>query len=256
MMKKLEALFTPADFQTLPQRDLREIVCVVFDILRATTSMITALAHGAEAIIPVAEIQEALHCRQRDPHLLLAGERHGLRIRGDQAHGVEFDFGNSPREFVREKVSGRQIAMTTTNGTRALRACARARTVLPASFLNLEATARWLEENAPPHLILICSGTFEEAAYEDVLAAGALADRLSPAYAGAEWSDAAMMCRQLYVEARHDLVSAIRRARNGRRLLADPDLRDDVAFCLQRDTLTFPAVLNRDGTVTKMAARP
>jgi 2-phosphosulfolactate phosphatase len=74
--KHLEVLFTPAEFDRLGQRDLAETECVVIDVLRATSSMVTALANGAATVIPVAEIAEALAWRQRDRRILLAGERH------------------------------------------------------------------------------------------------------------------------------------------------------------------------------------
>src|SRR5437763_16641631 len=122
-MKSLEVLFTPADFAGLRSRNLSDTLCVVFDVFRATSSMITALANGASAIIPVAEIPEALAVRQKDPTVLLAGERDGVRIRAHLAGGTDFDLGNSPREFTREKVSRKNIVMSTTNGTRALRSC-------------------------------------------------------------------------------------------------------------------------------------
>jgi hypothetical protein len=102
---RLEVVVSPAEFAALRERDLSQTVCVVFDILRASTSMITALGNGAEAIIPVAEISEALTIRKNRPDVLLAGERGGLRIRSDQANGVDFDLGNSPREFTAEKSS-------------------------------------------------------------------------------------------------------------------------------------------------------
>src|SRR6266699_301124 len=104
MMRSIEVLFSPAEFSALARRDLSETACVVLDILRATTSMMTALANGAEAIIPVAEISEALALKQQRPEVLLAGERQGLRIRKDLTGGIEFDLGNSPREYTAEKV--------------------------------------------------------------------------------------------------------------------------------------------------------
>ena len=130
--------------------------------------MVSALAHGATAVIPVGEISEALALRRSDPTLLLAGERDGLRISGALAGGTEFDLGNSPREFSTDRVQGRQIAMTTTNGTRALRAASGARNVLIGSFLNLTETSKFIEKLAPAELILVCSGTYEGSAYEDV----------------------------------------------------------------------------------------
>src|SRR5258706_3742216 len=146
MSTSLEVLFAPAEFAALEARDLSGAVCVVFDVLRATSSMVTALANGASAVVPVSEIPEALKIRERDQRILLAGERDGLRIQSGLTGGITFDLGNSPREFTREKVNGKMIAMTTTNGTRALRACARAKTVLAASFLNLRATADCLPD--------------------------------------------------------------------------------------------------------------
>src|ERR1043166_2461338 len=117
-MKTLEVLFSPADFIALKQRKLGGAACVVFDVFRATSSIVSALANDAAAVIPVAEIADALTLRKKDPAILLAGERNGGRIPASLTGGTDFDLGNSPREFTKEKVAGRTIAMTTTNGTR------------------------------------------------------------------------------------------------------------------------------------------
>jgi len=248
-MKSLEVLFTPADFAGLARRNLDDTVCVVFDVFRATSSMVTALANGASAIIPVAEIPEALAWRQKDPSVLLAGERDGVRIRAELTGAVDFDLGNSPREFTRERVAGRTIVMSTTNGTRALRACAHAQRVLISSFLNLRATAERIHREGPEHLLLVCSGTFEQAALEDVLAAGALCDAGWPDQPEHDRSDAARMARELYLQAKPDLAAAASSSRNGRRLLARPELAEDVAFCLRVDATPCVACLGDDGKV-------
>ena len=252
MSPKLEVMLSPAELLAVRGRDLSQTVCVVFDILRATTTMITALANGAAAIIPVAEITEALAWRQRRPEVLLAGERDGWRIRADLTGGVEFDLGNSPREFTADKVQGRTIVMTTTNGTRALRACANAKTVLIGSFLNLRAVSNWILEQKPPHLLIVCSGTEDEAALEDMLAAGALCERVWPVYAGGHIADSAEIARRLYPLMQHNLLDAMKSARNGRRLLANPELRGDVWLCVQRETIGFVAELLADGTVRRV----
>ncbi|MBN2507269.1 MAG: 2-phosphosulfolactate phosphatase [Verrucomicrobia bacterium] len=248
---KLEVLLTPADFAALRHRDLRASVCVVFDVLRATTSMITALARGAEAILPVAEIPDALALRRQRPDLLLAGERNGIRIGAELAEGIEFDLGNSPREFTAGRVRGRTVAMSTTNGTRALRACAGARAVLVSAFVNRQATVGWLQRHAPASLILVCAGTLDEAALEDTLAAGAVADALWPRFAGSHITDAAQIARQLWHARRTDLEAAMRDARNGRRLLANPDLSADVAFCLRHDAMPLVAGMDHAGAVRR-----
>jgi len=252
----LEVLFTPAEFAALARRDLSRTVCVVFDVLRATSSMVTALSSGATAIVPVEEIAQALALRAKNPEFLLAGERNGVRIPADLTGSVAFDLGNSPREFTAAKVRGRTLVMTTTNGTRALRACAGAKRVLAGSFLNLQATANTLSQEPPDQLLLVGSGTFEEAAYEDVLGAGALCDLLWPQYGSGTVADSARVARRLFELERHGLAGAVAQSRNGRRLLSRPELRDDVPFCLQRDTVNLVAQLGRDGTVTQLGALP
>ncbi len=248
-MKTLEVLFTPADFNALRQRDLSAAVCVVFDVFRATSSMVTALASGAAAILPAAEIAEAVAARRANPDLLLAGEREGLRIRAALTGGIDFDLGNSPREFTRARVAGRTIAITTTNGTRALRACATARTVLLGSFLNLRATADLILQSPPETLLLVCSGTLDQASLEDVLGAGALCDLVWGSYRGGAVADSALMARQLFQLAQADLPKAAGASRNGRRLLSQPELTADVAFCLQRDVFDFAAALQSGGRI-------
>jgi 2-phosphosulfolactate phosphatase len=250
-MSSLEVLFSPAEFAALPARDLSGAVCVVFDVLRATSSMITALANGAAGMIPVAEIGEALAVRQTTADILLAGERNGLRIGAAQTGGVDFDLGNSPREFTRERVLGKTIVTTTTNGTRALQSCARAKIVAAASFLNLSATASFVQRQMPANVLLICSGTFEETAYEDVLAAGAMCQLLSGQFADDQIADSAGIAHEVYGQAATNLLEALSRARNGRRLLSIPELKDDVAFCVQRDIFNIVAVM-RDGVVKRI----
>lgn len=250
----LEVLFTPADFNA--DRDWSDSVCVVFDILRATTSIVTALANGAEAVVPVATIAEAVALARAQPGLLLAGERDGLRINAHQAVGFEFDFGNSPREFTADRVAGRTIVITTTNGTRAIRACAGARTVLIGCFHNLRTITHWLKLHRPPRLVLVCSGTHEEPALEDVLAAGALCERIWADYATGHVADSAEMARRLYPLMQSDLAGAMHFARNGRRLLEHPDLRADVAYCMQREIHQVLAMLRPGGVINLVAAPP
>jgi 2-phosphosulfolactate phosphatase len=251
----LEVLFAPAEFDALAARDLSRTVCVVFDVLRATSSMVTALGNGAAAIIPTAEIAEALQVRQQQPEVLLAGERDGVRILASQTGSISFDLGNSPREFTRNVVAGRTIVMTTTNGTRALRACAKARQILLGSFLNLGATADFLLRIKAESLLLVCGGTFEQAAAEDALGAGALCELVWNQYGAGAVADSAFMVRSLYDLAKNDLTAAFSQTRNGRRLCSRPDLREDVPFCARRDVFRLAAEMSPDGAVRVCGAR-
>lgn len=240
-MQAIETLFTPAEFSLLPQRDLLHTVCVVFDVLRATSTIVTALAYGAAGLIPVSEISEALAHRERDPDVLLAGEREGLRI------SDEFAFGNSPREFATDRVRGKTIVTTTTNGTRALRSCAHAQLVLVGSFLNLSATVKHLRTCTADSLLLVCGGTFERAAYEDVLCAGAVAHHFDlPS------DDSTLLARNAYCSVANDLLGALHEAENGKRLRTRPELADDVPFCASVDRFDMAAAMDRDGVIRKL----
>ena len=252
MRPAIDVILGPAEFASLRQRRLEATTCVVFDVLRATSSMLTALHHGAEAIIPVEEITEALAIRAERKDVLLAGERHGLRIGRELTGSVEFDLGNSPREFTAERVTGKTIAWTTTNGTRALRACAHAQMILLGGLVNLGAVAGMLDTLRPEHLLLVCSGTFEEVAYEDTFAAGALVDALAPLTDDGRMTDAAHLARQTFLSAGRNPDSVRRLARNARRLLEMPALAEDIAVCLRRDSVPVNASLLNDGTIRSM----
>jgi 2-phosphosulfolactate phosphatase len=244
-MKAIEVLFTPAEYAFLDQRaQLSETVCVVFDVLRMTSTIVTAVANGAESIMPVGDITDAWAEKNKRPEVLLAGERGGDRIEN-------FDFGNSPREFTRRKVAGKALVMTTTNGTRALLACASAKKVLIASFLNLRATADFLLKDPPPRLLLVCSGTFDQAAYEDALGAGALCDLLWSKYENGETADSALIACHNYGKAKANLAEAIARSRNARRLLKQRNLRADVPFCSQQDKFKIVVKLGKDGLIRR-----
>jgi 2-phosphosulfolactate phosphatase len=245
---KIETILTPAELPALAQRDLRATACVVFDILRATSTFVTALQNGAHAIIPVSEIAEAVALRKSSPDILLAGERDGLKISAAQSGGIDFDFGNSPREFRPEKVRGKTIVSTTTNGTRALRACAGAKIILASSFLNLAATAKFLNQSPPEEILLVCAGTGEGVALEDVLVAGALAGLV-----GGEFPDATEIASRTFLSAKNDLAAVLAGSQNARRLLAISELRADVAFCSQRDIYNLVAVMDSDGRLRRMA---
>jgi 2-phosphosulfolactate phosphatase len=166
-MSDLQVHFLPRD---LPVEDLAESTCAVIDVLRATTTMVTALAAGALGVIPCGEISETLAVRESlGADCLCGGERFGNPIAG-------FDLGNSPGEYTPQKVNRRWIALTTTNGTRAIEHCRSAREVLIASFLNAQAVVDRLRDRSIVHVV--CAGTDGEVTLEDVLLAGLLVHEL------------------------------------------------------------------------------
>lgn len=240
----VEVTFTPAEFETLRQRELSESACVVFDVLRATSTIVTALSRGAESVQPVASIAEALKLREADPAVLLAGERNGLRITAAVSGRPDFDLGNSPREYTADRVRGRRIVTTTTNGTRAFAACRGARHVFAASFLNLKRTAGQVLRTRSSEVVLVCSGTGEEVAFEDCLGAGALLHELLHADPKLNLGDSAHVVADLFAANADDLESAVQKSSNARRLLSLPELAEDVSFCLSENL--YPIVVAAD----------
>lgn len=217
----IDVVLHPAEIATiLPVRDLTATTCVVFDVLRATSSMITALAYGATEIYPARTIEEALSLKVRMPAAVLGGERHGDVIPG-------FEVGNSPAEYQRARVRGRQIITTTTNGTIALRACERAQRVLVGAVLNIEAVANVLRQTWPDRVLLVCAGTFSDFALEDACAAGLLIAHLG-AESLSDSAHAALAVTRLYAEP----LAALRASRNGRSL-ADTGRMADVEWSAQ-----------------------
>src|SRR5688500_3791171 len=214
----IDVALSPAEIVRLPGRDLSQTTCVVFDVLRATSSMITALAHGAKEIVPVRTIEEAREMRAEFPRALLGGERQGERIDG-------FDLGNSPFEY--RDLAQAQIITTTTNGTIALRACEHAARVLVGALLNLGALIDELRWDEPPNLLLVCAGTFEEFALEDAFAAGRLIAGLGDATLS-DSAQAALAVARLFPAP----LDALTASRNGCALAAK-GRRAEVEWCAQ-----------------------
>jgi len=215
----IDAALSPAEIDLLPQVYLSETVCVVFDVLRATSSIVTALAHGAEEIRPVLSIEEARAMQAQWPGAILGGERFGNRIEG-------FDLGNSPLEYCRPNLG--RIITTTTNGTVALRACANAKQTVVGALLNMAALVEHIRGTPPDRLLLVCAGTFRELALEDVFAAGMLAAE----FPEATLTDAAQTALAVYRQSGGDIPGVLGRAKNGMKLIAD-GRAEDVAFCAQ-----------------------
>jgi 2-phosphosulfolactate phosphatase len=144
---------------------------VVIDVLRATTSIVYALDAGAKAVFPCLAISDALALAKQLPpgEVVLAGEREGAAIEG-------FDLGNSPDEFTPDRVGGKMVVFTTSNGTHAISHARAADEVLLAAFVNADAVVRHLVDCH--HIHILCAGTDGKISNEDVLLAGMLVERL------------------------------------------------------------------------------
>jgi 2-phosphosulfolactate phosphatase len=186
---KIDVAFSPLE---LEKKDVQEKAVVVIDALRATSTMIIALANGCSAFVPVARVEEAreLVAASRNPHYVLGGERGGRMVEG-------FQFGNSPREYRPEEIKGKVVVMTTTNGTRALVAAQRSAIVFIGAFLNISALAERLLE-VERDILIACAGEKDLFCLEDAVCAGAIIDRLGKMGYPLSKSDSALAAQLLY----------------------------------------------------------
>lgn len=172
-MPRISVLETPA---LIAPGEIAGHAAAVIDVLRATSSIITALSSGCRAVIPAGGKEEAVRLRSSYHDALLGGEIGGQKIEG-------FDLGNSPAEYTKEAVGGRKVIMSTSNGTKAVLGAALggADPILICSFLNLDAVARELLREAresEKDVTVICSGSLGRFSLEDFACAGALVNAL------------------------------------------------------------------------------
>lgn len=218
---KIEIVLIP---RLLPLR-FEDALCVVIDVLRATTTIITALANGAREVRPCTTVAEARRDARSgdDTPFLLGGERSGLRIPG-------FHLGNSPIEYLDSNIiSGRAIYFTTTNGTPTLRRAYKGnpRPVYLAALVNLSAVStaitRASVKNALKRILLVCSGRHGKPALEDLYCAGLVAQRLQSEFAKAgipaELSDAAVSAAEYARINREKALAVLTGSEHGRYLL-------------------------------------
>jgi 2-phosphosulfolactate phosphatase len=212
---------------------------VVIDIIRASTTITMALHHGCAGIVPARTLREARAVALTlGDGVLLAGERAAAKIAG--AH-----LGNSPGEYERERIEGKTIVLTTTNGTRALRAIDGARDVIACAFLNVSATARWLRR-AGLDVLIVCAGRNGHFCLEDAVGGGMLIDRLSRSSdRPLELSDAARAAHLLYAANQGNLLEMLRGCEWGRGITRK-GFGADLEICAQVD-LTDVVPVVREG---------
>lgn len=232
-MKTIDVCLSP-DLMHL--YDVKGKAVVVVDIFRATSCMTTALAHGISSIRPVAEVEESLALKQEG--YLVAAERGGKKVEG-------FDLGNSPFEYMDEKLKGKKISVTTTNGTRAISLSKGAEKMFIGSFLNLKAIASLLNEQENDVLI-VCAGWKGHVNLEDTLFAGALAEQLTARFT--RTCDSTLMAISLYHTAKNNLMAYLQNSSHVQRLKR-LGIEKDVAFCLEYDKYDVVPVLKNDELV-------
>ncbi|MCA9783044.1 MAG: 2-phosphosulfolactate phosphatase [Candidatus Cloacimonetes bacterium] len=221
-------------FFTLPQVGedyLKEdTTVVVIDVLRATTTICHALAHGCHSLIPVSDLGEAtgfVESLGRD-NCLLGGERNGQKISG-------FDFGNSPAEYTAAKVRHQNIVFLTTNGSRIISRFRSASRVLIASFANMSRVVNFLKETGG-QVAICCAGQRDQFCLEDSVCAGMIVQRLVEHFPEARLNDAARVGQVLAASYADNLKACFEEASHGRHLQSI-GFESDLALCAQIDSL-------------------
>jgi 2-phosphosulfolactate phosphatase len=226
---------TPA---LIPLYRVEEYIVVIIDIFRATSSICYGIENGAEAIIPVSQVEECSAYREKGLDYLLAAERDGKVVDG-------FDFGNSPFSYTAEKVAGKTVVLTTTNGTHALHLSRSAKKIVIGSFLNLTALSSWLKTQHE-NILLVCAGWKNNFNLEDTLFAGAVIEQLKTE--GFELDDAAIAANDLFQLGRGDINAYLKKTSHGERM-KKLGIEEDIAFCLQVDITTAIPVLQGERLV-------
>jgi 2-phosphosulfolactate phosphatase len=210
----------------IDQFELDNAIVVVIDVLRATTSMCVAFGHGVRSMIPVLTTEEGLDYKRQG--FLTAGERDGEQVEG-------FDFGNSPFSFMGEEIRGKDIVMTTTNGTKAIKAAValNAMEVVVGAFPNLTVLCNYLIQRNE-NVVLVCSAWKDKPNLEDTIFAGAMVNRLRPYFRMFE--DTTLIAETLYRAANRRKRYFLRSSSHFNRLFHKLQIQKDVKYALRRDT--------------------
>ncbi len=217
---KIEVFFSPVGIDELGMRGRNVII---IDVLRATTTICTALSNGAREVIPTADIENAtkISSNLSSDSRLLGGERQGKKIDG-------FDLGNSPAEYTPEKVKNRSIIFTTTNGAGAIHKCRYASTALVASFVNVSAIVETVVEIGGTWTIL-CSGRQGAFSVEDATCAGMIISKVKEV-TDVDTEDAGLTTLILYKNYKKSLLGMMKKSQHGQYLMSI-GFEEDLKFC-------------------------
>ncbi|UWG96104.1 2-phosphosulfolactate phosphatase [Dehalobacter sp. DCM] len=208
-----------------PMPDLTDKAVIVIDVLRATSTVITALANGCRVVVPVCGIEEAREIKAGESGVLLGGERRAQRIDG-------FDLGNSPSDYSPEVVSGKKVVITTTNGTKAIQAAQEASKIWIASLLNADSVTEAVKLFLARHeeirgLVIICAGTEERFDLPDTICAGMILAGLG---SGFSINDLGLAARMMYNISRENIKETLKNSRHGQYMLSI-GMECDIDFC-------------------------
>ncbi|HEY8464281.1 MAG TPA: 2-phosphosulfolactate phosphatase [Bacillota bacterium] len=217
---KVDVLLYP---QALTNQVFADKKVVVIDVFRATSTIITALAHQATEVIPVNEPAEAIELMRSigTQECVIGGEHKGFKIDG-------FNLGNSPAEYTEDVIGGKKVILCTTNGTKAVKRAQSADEVLIGAFLNIQSVIDNLR-SSNQDVLVVCAGREQHVSLEDLTCAGMIIQALSSDQ-GVELTDAALIARLVAGQAQPELTSFLKNSEHGRYLM-EIGMTADVEAC-------------------------
>lgn len=240
---KIDVSFLPTTNHFDNSNSNQNTVVIAIDVLRATTTMITALEYGVTSIIPVTTVENAfeLFANSQPNTVLLGGERNNIKP-------SKFHFGNSPFEYQNKEVSNKKVIFTTTNGTKLLNTLENYQKIFLGCYRNVLTLVLHISKQYKNqyHVLIACAGSKDKFSFDDVLCAGAFVDSfqtISPA--NIQLTDTAKVANMLYHQTRNDIRDFVKTTSHGASLVSS-GFEQDVDYCFTKNSTEIIAVYEQE----------
>ena len=233
---KIDLIISADDIK---EEKIKDKSIVVIDMLRATTVIITAMSNGAKRVVPFLTVEEAVAYSSSDrEQFILGGERRALKIEN-------FDLSNSPLEYTENVVKDKDVVITTTNGTRTIKGCEKAKDLIIGAFINAKAVVNKLIE-LNNEVVFVNAGTNGQFSMDDFICAGYMIHLLS-SQKQLDMTDIAFTAKNIY-ESHTDIISFIKDARHFN-VIRTLGLEKDLEYCLKKDIINLVPIY-KNGEIT------
>lgn len=217
-MKNIEVVVVP---EITSNYDVEGKLVVIIDVFRATTTIVTAMENGVNEVKTCLEVDQAIALKKDD--FLVGGERNGVKVKG-------MDVDNSPLSFLDKKYKNQKLAISTTNGTKAVDMSLDAKEIIIGAFVNLSAVAHYIKQSNLD-ILLVCAGWKGKMSTEDFMYAGAIVSLLSDEVVLTDSSEIALNYYEKNKECCQEKLNTCEHANRLKKL----NKQRDMDFCIQKD---------------------
>lgn len=242
-MLQIDVSFLPISNFVNSNFSKENTIVIAIDVLRATTTIVTALEYGVASIIPVTTVEEALELYENSYHnsTRLGGERNNIKP-------PKFHFGNSPFEYQNKEVSNKKVIFTTTNGTKLLNTLLNFDKIYLGCYRNIESLVHhiFIQGSNKTNILVACAGSNDKFSFDDVLCAGAFVDAFqSISSANIQLTDTAKVAKMLYNQTQNTIRDFVKSTSHGASLVSS-GFEKDVDFCFSKNTSNIIAVYEQN----------